>query len=222
MPRGRRARRGRQATLRQPADRARTAAFGADTADLTADHGRRQPGLGGHGRGGAAVAGARAAARGRGRLRRPHRRVRRRRPARHPRGRPGAPGARPAVAGSVAFLAEALFIAAVPYLGGTVPACAALAVVGVLNGFGNVVMLTIFQRWAPPDLQPAHRPAADRQLRRVPDLRGARRSRGPWPRPGRVLPASRGDDRHPPPRRAQPANLAGLRHDGPASHGGRR
>ena len=59
---------------------------------------------------------------------------------------------RPAVAGSMAFLAEAVFIAAVPYLGGTVPAGAALAVVGVLNGFGNVVMLTIFQRWAPPDL----------------------------------------------------------------------
>jgi len=59
---------------------------------------------------------------------------------------------RPAVAGSMAFLAEAVFIAVVPYLGGTLPAGAALAAVGVLNGFGNVVMLTIFQRWAPPDL----------------------------------------------------------------------
>jgi predicted MFS family arabinose efflux permease len=59
---------------------------------------------------------------------------------------------RPAVAGSMAFLAQALFLGAVPYLGGTLPAGAALAAVGVLNGFGNVVMLTIFQRWAPPDL----------------------------------------------------------------------
>jgi predicted MFS family arabinose efflux permease len=59
---------------------------------------------------------------------------------------------RPAVAGSIAFLAEALFIAAIPYLGGTLPAGAALAAVGVLNGFGNVVMITIFQRWAPPEL----------------------------------------------------------------------
>jgi hypothetical protein len=59
---------------------------------------------------------------------------------------------RPAIAGSVAFLAQALFIAVVPYLGGTLPAGAALAAVGVLNGFGNVVMITIFQRWAPPDL----------------------------------------------------------------------
>jgi predicted MFS family arabinose efflux permease len=57
---------------------------------------------------------------------------------------------RPAVAGSVAFLGQALFIAVIPYLGGTLPAGAALAAVGVLNGFGNVVMLTVFQRWAPP------------------------------------------------------------------------
>jgi hypothetical protein len=27
-----------------------------------------------------------------------------------------------------------------------------LAAFGLLNGFGNVVMITIFQRWAPPDL----------------------------------------------------------------------
>jgi predicted MFS family arabinose efflux permease len=57
---------------------------------------------------------------------------------------------RPAIAGSVAFLGQALFIAVIPYLGGTLPAGAALAAVGVLNGFGNVVMLTVFQRWAPP------------------------------------------------------------------------
>ena len=59
---------------------------------------------------------------------------------------------RPAVAASVAFFAEALFIAVVPYLGGTLPAGGALAALGVLNGFGNVVMLTVFQRWAPPEL----------------------------------------------------------------------
>lgn len=52
----------------------------------------------------------------------------------------------------MAFPAQALFIAVVPYLGGTLPAGAALAAVGVLNGFGSVVMITIFQRWAPPDL----------------------------------------------------------------------
>ena len=55
---------------------------------------------------------------------------------------------RPAIVGSAAFLAEALFLAVVPYLGGVVLACAALAVTGVMNGFGNVVMITVFQRWS--------------------------------------------------------------------------
>ncbi|MGH3276063.1 MAG: MFS transporter, partial [Streptosporangiaceae bacterium] len=59
---------------------------------------------------------------------------------------------RPAVAGSVAFLAETAFMAAVPYLGGALAAGAALAAFGFLNGIGNVVMITLFQRWAPPEL----------------------------------------------------------------------
>lgn len=59
---------------------------------------------------------------------------------------------RPAIVGSIAFLAEAFFLAAVPYLGGTIAAGVALAAFGLLNGFGNVVMITVFQRWAPPDL----------------------------------------------------------------------
>jgi len=59
---------------------------------------------------------------------------------------------RPAIVGSAAFLVEALFLAVVPYLGGVVLVGTALAVTGVMNGFGNVVMITVFQRWAPPDL----------------------------------------------------------------------
>ncbi len=54
--------------------------------------------------------------------------------------------------GSAVFLAQAVALAAVPYLGGTVLAGAALTAVGVLNGFGNVLMITLFQRWAPPGL----------------------------------------------------------------------
>jgi predicted MFS family arabinose efflux permease len=57
---------------------------------------------------------------------------------------------RPAVVGSLAFLGEALFLALVPYLGGLVPAGLAVAAYGMFNGFGNVVMITVFQRWAPP------------------------------------------------------------------------
>jgi predicted MFS family arabinose efflux permease len=59
---------------------------------------------------------------------------------------------RPAVLGSLVFLGQALFLAVVPYLGGLIPAGAAMAAVGVFNGFGNVVMITLFQRWAPPNL----------------------------------------------------------------------
>lgn len=59
---------------------------------------------------------------------------------------------RPAVMGSLTFLAEALFLAVVPYVGGLISVGAAMAAVGVFNGFGNVVMITVFQRWAPPNL----------------------------------------------------------------------
>ncbi len=59
---------------------------------------------------------------------------------------------RPAVLGSVVFLAQALFLAVVPYVGGLIAIGAAIAAVGLCNGFGNVVMITVFQRWAPPHL----------------------------------------------------------------------
>jgi MFS family permease len=57
---------------------------------------------------------------------------------------------RPVVVGSLAFLAEAACIAVVPYLGVTFAVAAALAGLGVMNGFGNVLTITAFQRWAPP------------------------------------------------------------------------
>jgi MFS family permease len=61
-------------------------------------------------------------------------------------------GRRPAVFGSAVFLAESVFLAAVPYLGGLVAVGAAMAAFGFLNGLGNVIMITLFQRWAPPQL----------------------------------------------------------------------
>jgi predicted MFS family arabinose efflux permease len=57
---------------------------------------------------------------------------------------------RPAILGSVVFLGEALFLAVIPYLGGPLAAGAALVAFGATNGFGNVLMITTFQRWAPP------------------------------------------------------------------------
>jgi predicted MFS family arabinose efflux permease len=59
---------------------------------------------------------------------------------------------RPAVVGSAAFLGEAVAMALVPYLGGTVAAATMLAAFGALNGFGNVLTVTAFQRWARPDV----------------------------------------------------------------------
>lgn len=59
---------------------------------------------------------------------------------------------RPAVVASVAFLLEGALMGVIPYLGGAMPAAAALVVIGALNGFGNIVTLTAFQRWAPPAL----------------------------------------------------------------------
>jgi MFS family permease len=58
---------------------------------------------------------------------------------------------RPAIVGSVAFLIEAIFTLLIPYLGGPWPAGGALFVAGLLNGFANVLTITAFQRWAPPD-----------------------------------------------------------------------
>ncbi|MHB1570558.1 MAG: hypothetical protein ACYC0H_15340, partial [Solirubrobacteraceae bacterium] len=57
---------------------------------------------------------------------------------------------RPAVLACAAFGLQAAFTAVTPYLGGTAPAAAALACMGALNGFGNVLSLTAMQRWAPP------------------------------------------------------------------------
>lgn len=57
---------------------------------------------------------------------------------------------RPAVVGSVSFLAGAVAMALVPYLGGAIPAGVALLLFGALIGFANIVMITVFQRWVPP------------------------------------------------------------------------
>jgi len=59
---------------------------------------------------------------------------------------------RPALIGSWGFFSQCLFTAFVPYLGGTVPAAAMLACFGLLNGFSNVLTITAFQRWAPPQM----------------------------------------------------------------------
>jgi MFS family permease len=59
---------------------------------------------------------------------------------------------RPAITACGCLLGFAAATALVPFLGGLPGACAALAVVGATNGFCNVIMITMLQRWAPPRL----------------------------------------------------------------------
>jgi hypothetical protein len=59
---------------------------------------------------------------------------------------------RPAVFAGVIFLGESVAIALTPYLGGEAGAAAMLFVTGAANGLGNVTILTVMQKWAPPAL----------------------------------------------------------------------
>ena len=56
----------------------------------------------------------------------------------------------PAIFASVVFLAEFVAIALVPYLGGEAGAAAMLCLSGVCNGLGNVIFLTVMQKWVAP------------------------------------------------------------------------
>lgn len=58
----------------------------------------------------------------------------------------------PVVRAAASYLCEAAAMALVPFLGGLPGAVAAMAAVGLCNGYGNVVMITMVQKWAPPRL----------------------------------------------------------------------
>ena len=64
----------------------------------------------------------------------------------------GGNAGRPALVASGSFLVEAVAVAFIPFLGGLPGAAAATFVLGACNGMGNVVFLTLVQRWAPPRL----------------------------------------------------------------------
>jgi MFS family permease len=63
-----------------------------------------------------------------------------------------AKAARPAVLACICYLIEAVAIAFIPYLGGLAGAAAATFVLGGSNGLGNVIFITLVQRWSPPRL----------------------------------------------------------------------
>jgi MFS family permease len=58
----------------------------------------------------------------------------------------------PAVAACLSFLLEAVAVSLVPFLGGLTGAASAVTVLGVCNGFGNIIMITLLQQWAPSRL----------------------------------------------------------------------
>lgn len=59
---------------------------------------------------------------------------------------------RPALAVCSAYLLEAAAVSGVPFLGGLAGAAAAIALFGICNGFGNIVVITLLQQWAPGQL----------------------------------------------------------------------
>jgi hypothetical protein len=58
----------------------------------------------------------------------------------------------PVMFASAVFLAESVCIALVPYLGGEPGAAVFLCLSGVCNGLGNVIFLTMMQKWVSPGL----------------------------------------------------------------------
>lgn len=59
---------------------------------------------------------------------------------------------RPAVAACGAFLVAAVAVCLVPFLGGLPGAAAAILVLAIGSGFGNIVIITLLQQWAPGQL----------------------------------------------------------------------
>ncbi|HEY6501663.1 MAG TPA: MFS transporter [Streptosporangiaceae bacterium] len=59
---------------------------------------------------------------------------------------------RPAVRSALSFVLEGLAIMVLPFLGGLPGAAAAAFGLGLANGFGNVLLITLLQQWAPPPL----------------------------------------------------------------------
>jgi MFS family permease len=59
---------------------------------------------------------------------------------------------RPSVVACCGYLIAALAVGVVPFLGGLPGAAAAILAFGICNGFGNIVIITLLQQWAPGHL----------------------------------------------------------------------
>jgi MFS family permease len=58
----------------------------------------------------------------------------------------------PAVRSAASFVLQGLAIMVLPFLGGLPGSAAAAFVLGLANGFGNVLFITLLQQWAPAEL----------------------------------------------------------------------
>ncbi len=56
---------------------------------------------------------------------------------------------KPVIAALTGFIIESVAISLIPFLGGLPGAATALTIAGLCNGFGNIVMVTLLQQWAP-------------------------------------------------------------------------
>jgi len=59
---------------------------------------------------------------------------------------------RPAFIAFCVYLVEAAAIGFIPFLGGLAGAAGAILAAGICNGFGNIVLITLLQQWAPERL----------------------------------------------------------------------
>ncbi len=58
----------------------------------------------------------------------------------------------PSVVGCRAFIVASVGIALIPFLGGLPGACAAILVLAVCTAYGDIILVTLLQQWAPPEL----------------------------------------------------------------------
>jgi MFS family permease len=58
----------------------------------------------------------------------------------------------PAVTACRAFILAAVAVGVLPYLGGLPGACAAILVLAVSATYGDIILITLIQQWAPPEL----------------------------------------------------------------------
>jgi MFS family permease len=58
----------------------------------------------------------------------------------------------PSVVACRAFIAASVGIAAIPFLGGLPGACAAILVLALCVAYGDIILITLLQQWAPPQL----------------------------------------------------------------------